>query len=214
MSGHLRVAPRGGAVNMGPLLRKEFRSLLHFLGLELFFVLLNWVYLLATEFPDQYPLSQLLSEESRSSSQVIAFIMALALAAGLLVREADEGTLLFLDALPVSRARIFWAKFIAALGILWFLPLMELIFNATFHALSRTSLDAQFHWRVLGTAAWLDAASCFVYLSFGLALSFARRFALLVLGVLVWAFVLLQAIEAPIIPFLNIFSLGAPVFHG
>src|SRR6185436_14794522 len=123
---------------MRSLLRKEFRSLLPFLALVLFFASLNWVFLFLTEFPDQYPLSKLLAEDNRTSTQVIYFIMAVALAAGLLARERDEGTLSFLDGLPVSRGRIFFCKVALALAVLWVLPLCEFLSNLPTHAMSRT----------------------------------------------------------------------------
>ena len=43
-----------------PLLRKEIRSLVPFLGLVLFFNLLDWADEFLTKFPDQYPLAKLL----------------------------------------------------------------------------------------------------------------------------------------------------------
>ena len=101
---------------MRSLFRKELRSLAPFLALVLFFEALNWVFMFLTEFPDQYPLSKILHSED--GGQVLMFVVAFALASGLLVRERDEGTLAFLDALPVSRARIFFSKFVLALGIL------------------------------------------------------------------------------------------------
>jgi hypothetical protein len=47
-----------------------------------------------------------------------------------------------------------------------------------------------------------------------LALSFFRRFSLLVFGVLVCGYQLLHELQAPLIPLLNIFSLNDPVFQG
>lgn len=199
---------------MRSLLQKEFRSLLPFLALVLFFASLNWVFLFLTEFPDQYPLSKLLAEDNRTSTQVIYFIMAVALAAGLLVRERDEGTLSFLDGLPVSRARIFFCKVALALAVLWVLPLCEFLFNLTTHAMSRTSLESRLRTDLLLTALALDAAACLVYFSVGLALSFLRRFFLLVLGLLIWAYVLLKELGVPAVSVFNIFTLGAPVFAG
>ena len=199
---------------MRSLLHKEFRSLLPFLALVLFFASLNWVFLFLAEFPDQYPLSRLLEEESRTSTQVVYFIMAFALAAGLLVRERDEGTLSFLDGLPVSRARIFFCKAGLALAVLWVLPLCDFVFNTIVHALSRTSLESRLRADLLLTAAALDAAACLVFLAVGLALSFLQRFSLLVMGLLCWVYVLLKETGVPFVSLFNIFTLGAPVFEG
>src|SRR5262245_38407434 len=142
---------------MRVLLRKELRSAMPFLALVLFFGSLNWMFLLLTENPYQFPLSKALSAENRAETQMTTFVVAFALALGLLVRERDEGTLAFLDGLPVSRSRIFFAKVAIAIGVLWLLPIADLLFNATVHALSRTSLNADMPWSVLLTAAALDS---------------------------------------------------------
>ncbi len=194
------------------LLRKELRSLVPFVGLVLFFDLLSWGDDLLTKFPDQYQLSKLFSESG--AEQVMMFMVSFALAASLLVREGDEGTLAFLDGLPLSRARVFFTKIGLALGVLWLLPLSDLVLKATLCSWSRTSLEPEVRWPILVTGALLDAASCFVYLSFGLALSFLRRFSLLVLGVLLCTYLLLQEWHVPFVPLLNIFSLNEPVFQG
>ena len=199
---------------MHSLLRKELRSVAPFLALVLFFVALNWLFILLAEYPDQYPLSLLLSDDARNTTQILTFILAFALASGLLVREQDEGTLAFLDGLPVSRAQIFVCKCAVALSVLWLLPISDLVFNATFHALSRTSLDRDFHWDILLTATLLDGTACISYLSIGLALSFLRRFSLLVLGLLIWALVLLHERGVSFALLLDILSLGIPVFEG
>ena len=70
-----------------PLVRKELRSLAPFAGLILFFNLLNWADVMLTKFPDQYPLHELFSESGPDNAMM--FMVAFALAAGLLVREAD-----------------------------------------------------------------------------------------------------------------------------
>ena len=93
---------------MGTLLRKELRSLRPFLGLVLFVEALSAVDELTTRQPDLRPLAVTIGEDiaSASESRYLMFILSLALAAGLLVREHDEGTLEFLDSLPLSRSRV------------------------------------------------------------------------------------------------------------
>jgi len=195
-----------------PLVRKELRSLAPFAGLILFFNLLNWADVMLTKFPDQYPLHELFSESGPDNAMM--FMVAFALAAGLLVREADDGTLAFLDALPLSRARIFLTKTTLALAVLWLLPLSDFVLRVTLYSWSRTSLNPQFPWSPMVTRTFLDAASSFVYLALGLVLSFFRRFSLLVLGVLVCVYQLLHELQVPFIPLLNMFSLSEPVFQG
>lgn len=204
--------PRSGPFRS--LLRKEFRSLLPFLCLGVLLLGLDLAYRLLTEFPDQSPLSSLVSEEERQGSQIMLFVLALALASGLLVREQDEGTLGFLDALPVSRARVFWSKFLLALGTLWVLPAVDFLLDLSFFALSRTSLETHCPWQVLMTGTLLEGAACFIWLALGLALSFLRRFSLLVLSLLFLGCLLLQEAQVPFAPLLNPFSLGTPVYQG
>jgi ABC-type transport system involved in multi-copper enzyme maturation permease subunit len=195
-----------------PLLRKELRSLAPFLGLVLFFNLLSWGDSLLTHFPDQYPLGKLLFQGE--SGEVVLFLLAYALASSLLVRERDEGTLAFLDALPLSRTRVFFTKFVLALGVLWLLPLSDMVQKGVIYHWSRNSLEPAVRWAPILTNAYLDAASAFVFLSFGLALSFLRRFSLLALGVLISAYVFLRDWETPFVSLFNIFSLSDPVFEG
>lgn len=197
---------------MNSLLYKEFRSLRPFLAMVLFFMLLSAVNLALSEYPDQYPLSKIL--EPNDGDKIVTFVVAFALAAGLVVRERDEGTLAFLDALPVSRTRIFFFKVVLALGVLWLMPLSDLLLKAAVHAWSRTSLEKHFQWQPLVMCAALDAASCFIYFSLGLALSFLRRFSLLVVGLGVCAYLALQEARAPWISQFNIFSLSEPIFQG
>jgi hypothetical protein len=180
--------------------------------LVLFFNLLSWGDVLFNRYPDQYPLEELFNESGAESA--VMFILAFALAAGLLVREADEGTLAFLDALPLSRSRVFVTKTGLALGVLWLVPLSGFVLRAWLCASSRTSLDPQLHWAPLITRACLEAVSVFVYFALGLALSFLRRFSLLVLGVFICAYLMLREWQVPYVPLVNIFSLIEPDFQG
>jgi len=197
---------------MGSLIRKELRSLAPFAGLLLFFQFLSLAEILVTEFPDQYPFSKLVNESA--SDQWFLFVVAFGLASGLLVRERDEGTLSFLDGLPVSRARVFFGKFAVALAVLWLAPLSDFVLSAALFTWSRTSLETRFPWSMLATGMLLEAASCFVFLAIGLALSFLRRFSFLVFGAMILGYLFLEARRTPFVTLLNIFTLGDPVFQG
>lgn len=194
------------------LLRKEFRSLLPFVGLVVFLNLLGWADVLLTRFPDQFPLHELLDDAS--DELFLLFVIAFALAAGLVVREADEGTLTFLDGLPVSRTRVFFTKTFLALGVLWLIPLSDLILRAFLYSWSRTSLEQDFLWLPMLTRAGLDAAAAFIFLAAGLALSFLRRFSLLVLGLLACGYLMLREFQMPYLDLFNVFELANPSFRG
>lgn len=195
------------------LARKELHSLVPFIWLVLFFVALDLVFFVLSEFPDQYPLRELLLPEDSGQEQV-TFIIAFALASGLLVREHAEGTLGFLDALPVGRSQVFLVKVLLGLGVLWLMPILDFFLSLAVYELARTSLESSVHrWGFL-TGMLLSMASTAVYFSLGLALSFFRRFSFLVLGLLVGGYLLLDQLNVPYIALFNIFSLAAPVFHG
>jgi hypothetical protein len=194
------------------LLRKELRSLAPFLGLVLFLIALNWADEFVTKYPDQHALSKLMEHDR--AEHVMLFAFAFALAAGLLVRERDEGTLSFLDALPVSRAQVFACKALPALAVLWLIPLSDLVLKVLLHHWSKTSLETQSPVPLFVTATFLDVVSCVVYFSFALALSFLRRFAFLALGLVLCAYLFLQELHVPLVPLFDILSLGEPVFRG
>lgn len=199
---------------MRSLFLKELRSLAPFAGLILFFQGLNLAELCFTEFPDQFLFSKALRPDENNGDQVFMFVVAFALAAGLLVREQDEGTLRFLDALPISRTRIFFGKLLPALGVLWLSPLGDLALRTLVFVWSRTSLETHFPAGLLLTSLLLQSVSCLVFLALGLALSFLRRFSFLVFGLLVMSYLLLAELRTPFLPFLNIFTLTDPVFEG
>ena len=199
---------------MSSLLRKELSSIKPIFLLVLFFGSLDWLFILTTEFPDQYPLASYFVEEEDGWSLIPYFIVAFALAAGLLVRERDEGTLDFLDALPVNRIRIFLAKYTVALGVLLLLPFASLLAALTFQCLSLDSINSRFHWDVLGGTLLIECCMCFVYLSIGLALSFLRKFSYLALVLFAWVYVLCRELGVPYVALFNPFTAGEAVFEG
>jgi hypothetical protein len=194
------------------LLRKEFLSLIPFLGLVLFLIAVNWGFTFLMEFPDQHNLSKLLKHDM--ADQVMLFVLAFALAAGLLVRERDENTLAFLDALPVNRALIFVCKVIPALSILWLMPLSDLVLKLLLHALSHTSIETHSPAPLFLTGCLLNVVSCVVYFFLSLMLSFLRRFSYLVLGLLVCAYLFLQELKVPFLSLFNLLTLSDPVYQG
>jgi hypothetical protein len=101
----------------GTLFRKELRSLRPFVVVVLALVLLDIVDNLLTPFgartfPDRL---QSLSTELALMQIVLGF----SLGVNLLVREIDDGTLNFLDGLPLKRGTIFAAKIQAAILVLF-----------------------------------------------------------------------------------------------
>jgi hypothetical protein len=178
---------------MCTLLAKELRALrplalcivgLHFLGT---------IFLLATEMPDdqKFEFVKWMAED-RIGWLVVVALFALMIGAGLLIQESEQGTLRFLDGLPVSRTRLFAAKLLAALTVLALVPILGVPEEALFDWLSRTSVDAPYPWVFAGTLFWLVMVAAAFLLALALALSFVRAWFALVVGLLFWGYLWLR----------------------
>jgi len=202
----------------GALFRKELKSIRPFLALILFLISVSIFFELTTEQPDFRPMALIADEyilfsEDIYFSSFVSFILVFTLSLRLLIHERDEGTQEFLDSLPVSRTRIFCTKILIAQGILFLLPLSNVVIVLILHALSINSLDPSFHFQIHLTYLFLSFCQFTVFLSIGLALSFLRRFAWVFMGLLIWGYI--YVIErAPGVGVLDIFSLTASNFEG
>ncbi|MEA3211540.1 MAG: hypothetical protein QOE70_4597 [Chthoniobacter sp.] len=199
---------------MRALVAKELRSLL---AIILFLVCVEIIATVATwwtEFPDMKTLqSELDPAKDNDGLAAVTTFLAVLIAAGLLVRERDDGTLSFLDGLPVSRTRVFASKVLAALTVLTALLFFEIAMGAFYHALSRTSLEKAFPWQITGALFGLHWVLAFTCLGVALALSFLRRWLFLVLGLLAWAFALAKQFRLPHLDLFNPFALTVPSLH-
>jgi ABC-type transport system involved in multi-copper enzyme maturation permease subunit len=156
----------------GVLFRKELRSLRPFLIVMLALLLMDVVDVLlvpfgARAFPDRL---RAMSDELGIMQIVLGFAMGV----NLLVREIDEGTLHFLDGLPVRRGAIFAAKFNAAMLVLLIFPVGALLLNACLHAATRDSLNQALHPSLLLTMFALCCLATAVALTAGMLLGFLR----------------------------------------
>ncbi len=200
---------------MSGLWRKEIRSMLPFLVLALVIPGLGLAYELLAGFPNMKPWERTYQEFviSPEAGNVILSLFVLALASGLLIREHDEGTMEFLDSLPVSRTRVFVVKICLAMLVIFLLTVLDASTTLVLHALSRTSVDRQFHITFWLTAVGMRLGQAFVVLSLGAACSFLRRFGWLLMGILVWTYLLLHEV-VPGIAVLNVFALADPQMEG
>lgn len=172
---------------MSSLLRKEFRELRPFVLLGVFLLVLDILEWL-TEQLDMQPLGLNIGDTSEALG-VLMFFIAFAAGTGLLVREMDDRTLAFLDGLPVSRARIFGTKVVAAAGVLLLYPAGHLLMLVVQHLISRQSLDHAFHGPLLWQAGAMICVVTGTGLAFGLLLGYLRSLCWLMLGLLILALV-------------------------
>jgi ABC-type transport system involved in multi-copper enzyme maturation permease subunit len=214
LRGHFRLVASGDSL-MASLWRKELWAMLPFLSLVIFISLLNVFDECLSHQPDLRPLAS--SAEGyvtlSAESSYMLFILVFATGTWLLVRDHDEGSLEFLDSLPLTRTQVFVAKFLAAELVLWLVPATNVVIAAVLHALSRTSLDPSFHLDILLMSMLLYMCQITVFLALAMALSFLRRFAWVVACLLFWTYILLRDI-APSVSVLNLFALTTPQFEG
>lgn len=198
-----------------PLVAKEVRDQRPFLWLAVFFIALEVLSTLWTEPLGFSPYASTFDTRFKSDGElsVLTFILAFALGSGLLIREQDDRTLEFLDALPTSRWTLFWVKLLVALGTVLVYPLGMTVWTLGEHVLSRTSLDPGLHAQVIAVASVLRVAQALTVLALALALAPLRRLCWTALAVLMLGQSLLED-RVPWIAALNPFRLTSPTFEG
>ncbi len=178
---------------MRALFAKELRALRPLVWCILGMHLLGTIFLLATELPDDQKFDFVSwMAEDRFGWVVIIALFALMIGAGLLIHESEQGTLRFLDGLPVSRTRLFVAKVLAGLAVLALVPILGVPEEALFAWLSRTSVDAPYPWAFAWTLGWLAMVAAAFLLALALAFSFVRAWFALVVGLLFWGYLWLR----------------------
>ena len=164
----------------GALFRKEMRSLRPFVFVVLALLLLDVVDAFLVPFGARSFPHRLLTLSDELA--VMQIVLGFALGANLLVREIDDGTLNFLDGLPLRRGAIFAAKIRAAMLVLLVFPAGMLLLNAALHAATRGSLDHAMRPSLLLTMFILCALVSAVALTAGMLLGFLRYVSWLVLA--------------------------------
>ena len=109
-----------------------------------------------------------------SNELALQIVLGFALGSNLLVREIDDGTLNFLDGLPLTRGAIFVAKIKAAMLVLMILPVGLLLLNVALHLATRGSLDYALRPALLLTFFGLSVLVTAVSLTAGMLLGFLR----------------------------------------
>ncbi|ATB26948.1 ABC transporter permease [Melittangium boletus] len=198
-----------------PLLAKELRDQRPFRWLALFFLGCDVLATLWTEPLGFSPYAATFMSRFKADGDLslMTFLLAFALGNGLLVREQDDRTLEFLDALPTSRWTLFWVKLLVALGTVLVYPLGMTGWTLFEQALAHPSLDPGWHLGALGGVSILRVAQALSILALSLALAPLRRLSWTVLALLMLGQSVLED-RWPWLSVLNPLRLAVPRFEG
>jgi hypothetical protein len=205
---------RGNAMNRA-LLAKELRALKPYVVCIVALFTVGQIYMLATESPDmqRYDPAKWL-ESSRGGSLAVLTLFCLLTGAGVLMQEREQGTLLFLDGLPLSRTRVFAMKALAGLLVISLVPLADIGSDIFFDRFSRTSVDGPFPWSFAGAVGALQILAGAYLLSLAMLVSFTRAWFALVSGLLLWTYLWLRQRGFQWLAWFDPYELIGPTFTG
>lgn len=197
------------------LFTKELRALRPMLHCIVGLWVLSCLYLVVIELPDAQSVKpEQWLEKSRDGTFMVLMLFSLMIGAGLLPSENDQGTLRFLDGLPLSRTRLFVWKTVAALLVVTVIPVIDLIGSLGFDFLSRTSVEGPYPWRFSLVISGLEIVVGFFLLSQAMLISFVRSWFALVAGLLFWTYLWLRQLGIPGIAYIDPYALLAPGMPG
>jgi hypothetical protein len=162
------------------LIRKELRALRPWVVLSLCMGLIDVAEALVQQ-TDMRPLSRVWTDLGGANG-IVLWIVAYAIGTGLVTREQDDGTLVFLDGLPVSRVHVFAVKCVLTCGLLAIEPCVTLAAVTGQHLLSRGSLDGQLRFDILLELFGLRIAAIVQAVFVGAAMGMLRSLTWLVTG--------------------------------
>jgi hypothetical protein len=108
---------------------------------------------------------------------MLVLVLAFTLGAGLLARELEDGTLAFLDGLPLRRRDVFLAKLAVAGGCLFLFAIVEPVAGWLLHLALRHSVDEPVAAATLGALALRNVVLVGMGLGLGLLFGFVRNLA-------------------------------------
>lgn len=188
------------------VLWKEWISLRPFALLLVALFVFGLFIVQATEYFDVYPIwENVLS--SAASVVSVTFILCVVVSMGLIVREKDEGTLLYLDGLPLSRFAIYAAKWLVAVALITTINLLWTLEAIVYDLLSRGSASPPTPWRSIGVFAVLELFLSVYFLTILITFSFLRRWSLIALGGIFWIVFWLKSMQVPYAELLDPFTL-------
>lgn len=188
------------------VLWKEWMSLRPFAWLLFALFLIGLILIQATEYFDQYPMwDKVMSDPATVSS--VTFILALVVALGLMVRESDEGTLRYLDGLPVRRLTVYFCKWLVAVALILAVNLLWAAESLVYDWFSRESNSPPTPWRSIGIFVVLEMFLGVFFVTVLVCFSFLRRWALLAIGGVFWMVYGMISLQVPFADLLNPFQL-------
>lgn len=188
------------------VLWKEWMSLRPFAWLLFALFLIGLILIQATEYFDQYPMwDKVMSDPATVSS--VTFILALVVALGLVVRESDEGTLRYLDGLPVRRLTVYFCKWLVAVALILAVNLLWSVEGLVYDWFSRESNSPPTPWRSIGIFVVLEMFLGVFFVTVLVCFSFLRRWALLAIGGVFWMVYGMISLQVPFAELLNPFQL-------
>lgn len=190
------------------ILWKEWVSLRPFALLLLALFVFGLLLVQATEYFDVYPFWENIIGNI-GSVVTMTFILCVVVSLGLMVREKDEGTLLYLDGLPLSRFSIYLAKWLVAVALISAVNLLWTLESIVYDQLSRGSASPPTPWRSIGIFTVLELFVSVYFLTILIAFSFLRRWTLIAVGALFWIVFGLKSLQVPYAELLDPFSLIA-----
>ena len=191
------------------ILWKEWVSLKPFAFLLLALFVFGLIFVQVSEFIDTYPTWDNMFMEADTLA-IVNFILCVVVSIGLMVREKSEGTLLYLDGLPITRTSVYCAKWLVAVGLLITVNLCWLLEGFIYDQFSETSLTEPSSLRYYAVFGLLENFLVLFFVSVIACLSFLRLWALLVLGALFWLVFWLRQLQVPYAELLNPFTLIQP----
>ena len=199
------------------LIKKEFRQLLPIAILIFIFFNAQIIFNPVSERLDEGAWSNIsgyIEPGSQVISSIILIIFCFMTAFSLFPREHDEKTIEYLYSLPISRTKVFLSKFIVALLILYGSLLLGSAADWMLQLFNRQPYSGdQFNLKTAVTGYFLMSAFIFTMLSYGVLLSFFRRFGILIFGMF-WVIISSFKDKIPFLENLNIFHIVSMEYHG
>lgn len=199
------------------LIKKEFRQLLPITILLILFFTLDLILSPVSERLDEQSWSSItgyLMPETQGIMGILLIILCLITAYALFPREHDDKTIEYLYSLPVSRNAVFLSKFMVAMIILCGSLMLGFMSDGALQIFNNQPYSGgQFNLRTAATAYLIMSGFIFTMLSYGVLLSFFRRFGLVLLG-MIWVFISSFKEKLPVLEYLNIFQLVSMEYHG